>query len=916
MEIERYPPAAGERSRTPLAPETVVGREAELQRLDELLQHPGAGRIVLLEGDAGIGKTTLWLAGVELVRASAGRVLACRPAETEAALPFAALGDLLGSVLDDGLPHLPDPQRLALEVALLRVAAPASPIDRLAVSQAALSILRGSGVTAIAIDDVQWLDPPSADVLAFVLRRLGDTPIKVLLARRGATDLPPPLGLAGTGPVDRIAVGPLSVDELDGVIVEHSGVRLPRPRLLELHRTSLGNPYYAIEIVRSLARSAAPTPAWSEKLPIPESIGALLRERLEALSAPARTTVVLAAAAPWPTAARLEAILDSTGALDEAVAAGILVSDEGRIRFTHPLLASVALDSASTAERREAHGRLAASATDRAERARHLALSLAAPDADVSAELDAAAQVAEQRGAPSIAAELLEQAVRLTPVDRPEDRRRRLANAAEHHYGAGDQARSREILELLVAELPAGSERARCLAQLSQRVPYQLQGLELCRAALAETNGDVALAADLHFYVAASARRATTLGEAAEHARLAVDRATEAGDRERIIRALAMLGHVETMQGKPGGIATLEEAAALEQAHGTEALHFRPSFLLGITLIYVGQLARARLLIEAQLERAADRGDEVMRGVALSSLAELDLRAGNWADAHRHATGGAALQQQAAPLQDQAHHVLRAARVFAHMGRLDEARRLATTLLDLAPANGDRSAEISARRDLGFVELSRGDPAAAAAWLEPAVRMLVEMGVGLFSAYPLVQDCVEALVAVDEIERAEEANELLAGAAFPWHAAMHARGRALIAAARGQHASAAAAVREADEEHSRLEEPFEQARTLLVRGTIERRAKQRAAARRTLTDALEAFDTLGAPLWAEKAANELARIPGRAPGTSELTETERRIAELVAAGLANKEVAARLFVTVRTVEGNLTRIYAKLGVRS
>ena len=116
--------------------------------------------------------------------------------------------------------------------------------------------------------------------------------------------------------------------------------------------------------------------------------------------------------------------------------------------------------------------------------------------------------------------------------------------------------------------------------------------------------------------------------------------------------------------------------------------------------------------------------------------------------------------------------------------------------------------------------------------------------------------------------------------------------------------------------HERLPQPFELGRTLLAQGTIERRAKHRAEARAALTRALETFDQLGAPLWAEKAAQELARIPGRAPGDGALSETERRVADLVASGLSNKEVAAKLFVTVRTVEGNLTRIYSKLGVRS
>ena len=895
----------------------MVGREAELGSITNLLQLPDLPHALLLEGEAGIGKTTLWEEGVRVARELSNRVLSCRPSESETALPFAALGDLLEPLLDETLPLLPEPQRIALEVALLRATPPKSPTDRLAVSQAVLSILRdrAPATTVLAIDDLQWLDDPSRDVLEFVLRRLGDAPVRLLLARRGGSELPLPLALDQGLPVERIAVGPLTVDELDSLLVAHLDARLPRPRLVELHRTSRGNPYYALEIVRALVARGDPLEL-AQAMPIPESIGALLRHRVEALSAAAKDALLLAAASPQPTAPRLETVAGSGDGLDEAMGAGILAQDGERIRFTHSLLASVVYESASPRERREAHSRLAAAAPERTERARHRALAQDEPDADVSAELEAAADIAARRGAPSAAAELLEQAARLTPEDLAGDRRRRLASAAERHYSAGNQARSRSILESLVEELPAGQERAQRLAQLSQRVPYQLQGLEICRTALEEVGGDIVLRADLHFYIAASARRATTLGEAAEHARLAVECATEAGDGGRTARALAMLGHIETMRGRTDGIEALERAVDLEEAQGPASLHFRASFLLGITLLYLGEHDRARSMIEAQLERASEHGDEVMRGVALSSLAELELRAGNWSQAHRYATDGAALQKQAAPLQDQAHHVLRAARVLAHMGMVDEARPLATALLEVAPLNGDKSAEISARRDLGFMELSVGNPAAAVDVLEPAIRQLVELGVGLYSANPCVHDYVESCAGLGQLDRAEHANALLAASRHPWEVAMHARGQALIAATRGDTASAGVAIAQALEAHDRLQEPFELGRTLLVKGTIERRAKQRAAGRETLTKALDLFDSLGAPLWAEKAAAELARIPGRSSSSGELTETERRVAELVAEGLSNKEVAARLFVTVRTIEANLSKVYAKLGVRS
>jgi DNA-binding CsgD family transcriptional regulator len=191
---------------------------------------------------------------------------------------------------------------------------------------------------------------------------------------------------------------------------------------------------------------------------------------------------------------------------------------------------------------------------------------------------------------------------------------------------------------------------------------------------------------------------------------------------------------------------------------------------------------------------------------------------------------------------------------------------------------------------------------------------------GELSVSQVVHNEIEALVALGHLAEAEDVITFVEEKGKPtqraWHEAVAARGRALIAAAGADVDAARTHLERALAAHERLPQPFELGRTLLAQGTIERRAKRRGEARASLTRALEIFDDLGAPLWAEKAANELARIPGRAPAARELSETESRIAELVASGLANKEVAARLFITVRTVEGNLTRIYAKLGVRS
>ncbi len=182
-----------------------------------------------------------------------------------------------------------------------------------------------------------------------------------------------------------------------------------------------------------------------------------------------------------------------------------------------------------------------------------------------------------------------------------------------------------------------------------------------------------------------------------------------------------------------------------------------------------------------------------------------------------------------------------------------------------------------------------------------------------------LQNQIEALVALGQLDDAGRVIEDVAdrgrATCRSWHAAIAARGRALAAAARGDAIAARAAITAALEAHERLPQPFELGRTLLAQGQIERRFRQRGPPE-ALTRALDLFDGLGAPYWAEKAADELARIPGRSPGTQGLTETERRVAELVAEGLSNKEVAGRLFISVRTVEANLSKVFRKLEVGS
>jgi DNA-binding NarL/FixJ family response regulator len=254
------------------------------------------------------------------------------------------------------------------------------------------------------------------------------------------------------------------------------------------------------------------------------------------------------------------------------------------------------------------------------------------------------------------------------------------------------------------------------------------------------------------------------------------------------------------------------------------------------------------------------------------------------------------------------------------VGQLEEARALARDAVAQSEQATSRITGLRALGTLGFCAISEDLHEEAWATLAPAIDELQAIGVGELSIFGVAQNAIESLVALG---RLEEANKLIAWvddrgrpAKRLWHRAISARGRALVAAARGDDDAAQSAVAEALMAHAGLPQPFEFARTLLVQGRIQRRMKRRSAARDALNQALQVFDTLGAARWAEKATAELARIPGRGRASGELSETERRVAGLVADGFSNKQVAAKMYLSVRTVETNLSKVYAKLGIRS
>ena len=385
----------------------VVGREGELGAIAAFVREVEHGPAALvLAGEAGIGKTVLWHAGVEQVEDRPGTALRCHGTEPEATLSFAALSALLEPVLASTLDELLPPRRRALAVALLIEEPNGPPPDAYAVGLAVLDILRvlcRSGPVVVAIDDAQWLDPASASALQVALRRVRDETVGLLLTVREpsapsiGSDLDKCLPEARRTRVD---VGALPLSALHRLLPERLGLELSRGELIRVHTATGGNPFFALEVGR--ARLSAGAVAPDQPLPVPDNLARLLGQRLARLSSDARTVLLIAACAARPTVALIaDAHSDATlveRALDEATSEGVIEQMAGRVRFAHPLFASVVIDQASPRQRAEAHRAIAAVVTDLEERARHLGRAAHGVDPAVAELLAQAAEIAARAG--------------------------------------------------------------------------------------------------------------------------------------------------------------------------------------------------------------------------------------------------------------------------------------------------------------------------------------------------------------------------------------------------------------------------------------------------------------------------------------------------------------------------------------
>jgi len=917
----------------------VFGRDREFVAVTSTATQQDQPWALVLEGEPGMGKTTLWRLGVAQAERTGQRVLTSSPASGETQLSFAVLADLLADAIHEVSDEMPLPQRRALEVALLlddaddgaidhRDAAapdpdvePTEPRTVLAATHTCLRLLAERGPLVIAIDDIQWIDPPSAAALAFAVRRLGEAQVSVIAARRVEAGISDRLEFEGalmhrhgTG-LQRMEVGPLGADELHAAILDRLGVVYAHSVVERIHQMAGGNPFFALELARALERHPEANEPGSA-LPVPDTLQQLVRSRVEELAPPTRELLAVVALLSDPTLARLDAA-GVRGAVEEAVAAGVIeIGPDERARFTHPLLASAAANRLAPDARRELHARLA-NLVEGEERARHLALGADGPSAEVAEALELAAREAAGRGAIGAAAELAEQALRLTPADSQDDVRQRQLTAAAYEVRHGDIAHARRHLVPLLEELPPGPTRAGVLVQLARMGEQEAAtSLELCRRAIDEAGPDGARAAEAHQLAAEMSMFSGDIPSALKHARLAVDLAESAGDGAKLIESLGTLCHYQTYTGtiEPG---LIESAVELERHQPRPSNNYSPREIYGLRLMYADRLDEAREVLLASFETATELGDELDRGALLIHLTQLECRAGRLADADRHAVACKVSHDQSGYGTTGARFVT--ALSDAHLGRVEASRSAAVEGAELAKQGGNKVFQVLNEWALGFLELSLGNNEAAAELLRDLPAAVDGMGYRNPGVRPVHSDAIEARIGAGDLDVDAIIDDLEErGRAFDNHsiagAAMRARG--MLAGQRGDLDAAVSHFTRSLEELEASPQPLQRGRTLMALGSTLRRAKRRREAREALGQALEIFDLLGAPLWAERAASELARIPGRVASTGELSETERRVAELVADGLSNKEVAAKLFVSVRTVEANLSSVYTKLGLRS
>lgn len=893
----------------------LVGRREELRRIGGLLASAKRGRscVLVLVGEPGIGKSALL---EETVRRARGmRVVRASGVESEGELPYAGLLTLTRPVA--GLvPSLPEPQAQALTAALALGSAP--PADPLAVCAATLSLLAAAAedepVLAV-VDDAQWLDAESAQAIGFAARRLGDERVAILLALREGEDTAfSPAGL------DQLVVRGLALDEASELL----GGRIATTAARQLAELTIGNPLALLELAEDLsdAQSAGLDPI-AEPLPVGEALESAFGRRLNQLSEFARAAVVVAAAAgSRDDIATLERAWSHLGAHSEELADAerlrIISLEAGRLRFQHPLVRAVAYGAASAPDRRAAHAALASVLDGDAladERGWHVALAAAGPDEEAAATIETVGRRAQGRSRRA-ALRALTSAAALTPEGERRAQRELAAARAATEAGAWDEAAA--LLDSSKASGLAGESATEHLylyavvASKRDGDPAAAELLERSAAEVAPDDPERAALAEVQ-----AAEVWMNWGEF-ERALAAAERAAalpfERGGKTEVA-VLLLLGDTAGWVGPfEEAVTYWRRAAEVVDADDPDQLR-----IAGEALFSAGDGDGALRVLRRAESLARESAALGTLTIVLELLALSQTRAGDLQAAHAAATEGVELMRAIGQRSEQASALGILAWIEAMLGRERECRahvnEAHAALRDLGhdePPGG---------LGIGLLELSLGRAEAAVEALSASMRSRRERlstDAEVIAARPILPSLIEALARAG---RTEEAEALLSDRVTAARRTGRPHAIATFLRCAGVLHADEASFREALEWHDRWPNRWERARTELCYGELLRRLKRRADARGSLRAALEGFEAIGSGLWADRARAELRATGERArrrdPSTlDDLTPQELQVARLVATGLTNRDVAARLFLSPKTIETHLSHVFRKTGVRT
>ena len=858
--------------------------------MSSFLDEGRAGGLVLT-GDAGLGKSALWELAGSLAVERGALVLAATPGEGEERYSFSVLVDLFRDVDLAGVP-LTGPVRDALETVLLRGAG-AGPVDPHVVSVGSLEVLTGLAVdrqVVLLVDDVQWADAVSVEALAFAARRPAQAPVQFVLTRRAGfarSRLEAELVRRDLRYVEPRA---LTREETARLLSQELTLSLSPRVLSQVHEQCHGNPLFTLEVGRALLERGVPEIGAS--LGVPGEMAAMLGLRVRDLD-PVQRTLLLAVALDPQLSERTLVGLVGADAVQRAADGGVVtVVDGGRVRAWHPLLASAAREEATPGARRELHRRLADLVERPEARLRHRALSLAAPDEDLAERLSEAAADAGERGALETALELAELALART-ADDSTARPRRVLGLAERRGLASEAQQLTDFLGPEIQRMPHGPERGQAWLMM-------LDGI---------------------------------VGTVANMDRIVDHALEECGDdsqvRGQALDAKAFIAGGIKVSGVAQALAWADEAVSLgaeSQSRDWSLVHAgRPPVDTSggawrKRLIWRGELAQAESAVRAAIAAAEGAGRFQEAILLRTSITDVLVRSGRIEEAR--VVAGVREDQDLTSREDPDKELLQA-QLEAAYGDPAAARDWAQLARDRALHFGHVWIELEADRALALAALQSGEPAEAERRLRGVFDRTVRAGVREPGMFPVTPELIEASALQGRLDEAREVlgwlEEVTTEQEHPWGAAMVSRSRLLLDLLEESTTPAAAHARTVDvaAELSALGHRHDAARTHLVVGSTLRRHRQWGFARDHLLQAAERFEAIGAVGWAESARSELGRVGGRRPaGDGTLTPAELEVARLAAEGLANKQIARQMNVSVSTVEAQLTRAYAKLGVRS